>query len=251
MCRLMGFVATSPQSLRGLLGETYGSFEDFSCGLHGDGWGMAWPEGDSVHCEKEPVPAFTSERYRALVDQPLDALLLHYRWATLSLNVEMGNTHPFSTGTVAFAHNGSISPPDAISDFIAAPFDKDFEGATDSEHYFRAVLSASQGSTLEVGFRSAIRTIAQNLNHSSLNALMLTPDTLYAACFYDPATINADLPSDYYEMNYLVGDAGVLVASSGWEHGEWTPLENGSLLSISLATGEARVTTIASMDRAK
>jgi predicted glutamine amidotransferase len=251
MCRLMGYVADPPQSLRGLLGSSYASFEQFSCDLHDDGWGVAWVDGSRVKVQKEPVPAFTSERYRSLVDQPLNAALIHYRWATLSLDVELGNTHPFNTDSVAFAHNGSISPPSSLDDLISPPFQNDLEGTTDSERYFRAVLSESEDANYAEGLRVAITKIAESLQYSSLNALMLTPDALYAACFYSPSSISKEFPADYYDMHYRHKNGAVMVASSGWEHDGWTPLANGNMLSISRGTGETRVIPITTRVEAK
>jgi predicted glutamine amidotransferase len=244
MCRLLGFVAQSPRSLRELLGESYDSFEQFSCELHDDGWGVAWFDGSEIRVQKEPVPAHTSERYRSLSDEPFDAALIHYRWATQSLEVELGNTHPFKAETVAFAHNGSVSPPRSLDGLISASFGDELEGTTDSERYFRAVLSASHDTSLEEGLRRTIAKISESLNYSSLNALMLTPDALYAACFFSPASLSEDLPADYYDMYYLASEESVVVASSGWDHGDWTPLANGSLLRISRATGEVHVTPL-------
>lgn len=244
MCRLLGYVAQSPRSLRELLGSSYDSFEQFSCDLHDDGWGIAWLDGSTIRVQKEPVPAHTSERYRTLADEPFEAALIHYRWATQSLEVELGNTHPFKAETVAFAHNGSVSPPRSLDNLISAPFGEGLEGTTDSERYFRAVLSASRDTNLEEGLRRVIAKISEGLNFSSLNALMLTPDALYAACFYSPASLSEDLPADYYDMHYLASEGSVVVASSGWDHGDWTPLPNGSLLRISRTSGEVQVTPL-------
>lgn len=244
MCRLLGYVSPSPRSLRELLGASYDSFEQFSCDLHDDGWGVAWLDETQIRVQKEPVPAHTSERYRSLADQPFAAALIHYRRATQSLEVELGNTHPFNADAVAFAHNGSVSPPSSLDGLISAPYGDALEGTTDSERYFRAVLSASHDTNLEEGLRRAITKISESLNYSSLNALMLTPEALYAACLYSPASVSEDLPADYYDMHYLASEGSVVVASSGWDHGDWTPLVNGSLLRISRETGDVRVTPL-------
>jgi predicted glutamine amidotransferase len=244
MCRLLGFVSPTPRSLRELLGSAYESFLRFSSELHDDGWGIAWLDGSAIRVQKEPVAAHTSTRYRSLADEPFEAALVHYRWATQSLEVEMGNTHPFKTESVAFAHNGSISPPNSLDRFITPPYDEELEGTTDSERYFRAVLSASRESDLEEGLRLAVARISASLTFSSLNALMLTPDALYAACLYAPASLSDDLPADYYDMHYLEREGSVVVASSGWDNGDWTPLANGSLLRISRSSGEVEVTPL-------
>ncbi|HEV3267051.1 MAG TPA: class II glutamine amidotransferase [Acidimicrobiales bacterium] len=244
MCRLLGYVAPSPRSLRELLGASYDSFEQFSCDLHDDGWGVAWFDGSEIRVQKEPVPAHTSEQYRSLADQPFDAALVHYRWATQSLEVELGNTHPFRVETVAFAHNGSVTPPNSLDGLIDESLSVGLEGTTDSERYFRAVLSASRGTTLEEGLRRTIAAIAGSLSYSSLNVLLLTPEALYAACFYSDATISPDLPPDYYDMFYVEREGSVIVASSGWDHGDWTPLANGSLLRVERQSGDVEVTPL-------
>jgi predicted glutamine amidotransferase len=245
MCRLMGFVAQPPRSLREVISaREYQSFEEFSRGRHSDGWGVAWCEDSHVHMQKEAVPAFSSAQYQSLTDQPFDAALVHYRWATLSLEVDTGNTHPFRVDTTAFAHNGSISPPTSLDALIDPDYARDLEGSTDSERYFRIVLGESQHFGPRDGLRSAVVKIAESLHYSSLNALLLTPEYLYAACWYSDAPLPEDLPDDYYEMRYLIRDGAVTIASSGWDQSGWEVLGNGNMLSISRRTGEAEVLPI-------
>src|ERR1700677_627012 len=177
MCRLIGFVSPSPQSLRELLGEErYASFEQFSCAEHGDGWGVAWCDGADVRSEKEPVRASASVRYKELVDESFDAAFVHYRWATLSLEVRLGNTHPFTSGALAFAHNGSVSDATNLDVVIAPEQLTDLEGNTDSERYFRLFLSSMRDGDVEEALRRTALTIAERCTYSSLNALVLTPD---------------------------------------------------------------------------
>jgi predicted glutamine amidotransferase len=245
MCRLIGFVSPSPQSLRELLGEErYASFEQFSCAEHGDGWGVAWCDGADVRSEKEPVPASTSVRYKELVDESFDAAFVHYRWATLSLEVRLGNTHPFTSGALAFAHNGSVSDATNLDGVIAPEQLTDLEGNTDSERYFRLFLSSMRDGDVEEALRRTALTIAERCTYSSLNALVLTPDALFALCFYSDGPLAPGLPEDYYEMGFFSANGATVVASSGWQHGEWTPLGNRNMVRIDRATGVATVTSV-------
>ena len=54
-----------------------------------------------------------------------DLGLVHLRRATLGLPVRAENTHPFTDGRLAFAHNGSISPPPAL-DVLLSPTTRDW-----------------------------------------------------------------------------------------------------------------------------
>jgi predicted glutamine amidotransferase len=245
MCRLIGFVAPAPQSLRALLGEErYASFEQFSCAEHSDGWGVAWCEGGSVRSEKEPVPASTSVRYKELVDERFDAAFVHYRWATLSLEVRHGNTHPFTSGAIAFAHNGSISDAANLDPRIAPEHLTNLEGSTDSERYFRLFLSSMPNGDVGEGLKRAVATIVEHETYTSVNALVLTPDALFAVCCYSKGPLAPGLPDDYYEMGYFSANGATVVASSGWRHGDWSPLGNGTILKVDRATGDATVTAM-------
>jgi predicted glutamine amidotransferase len=251
MCRLIGFVSPAPQSLRGLLGERrYASFEEFSCAEHGDGWGVAWRDGQVVRSAKEPVPANTSASYKELVDESFDAAFVHYRWATLSLEVRTGNTHPFNADRISFAHNGSINDAANLDSLISPEHLTNLEGNTDSERYFRLLLSSMPDGDVGEGLRRAVATIVEHQSYSSVNALVLTPEALFAVCCYADGPLAAGLPDDYYEMGTFSANGATVVASSGWQHGEWTPLGNGNIVRIDRATGIAAVTPVFGSSRA-
>jgi predicted glutamine amidotransferase len=247
---MIGFVSPAPQSLRELLGEQrYASFEEFSCAEHGDGWGVAWCDGQTVRSAKEPVPANTSVGYKELVDESFDIALVHYRWATLSLEVRTGNTHPFTADMIALAHNGSISDAASLDSLIASEHLGNLEGNTDSERYFRLLLSSMSDRDVDEGLRRAVATIVEHQSYSSANALVLTPEALFAVCCYADGPLAPGLPDDYYEMGYFSTNGATVVASSGWLHGEWTPLGNGNILRIDRATGVTTVTTVRESSR--
>jgi hypothetical protein len=84
--------------------------------------------------------------------------------------------------------------------------------------------------------------ISRRYRASSLNAILLSPDALYAISFYDRSMVPVDLlrqfghaddPEEvaaYFDLAYRVTDDGVLVASSGWPMPGWTPLPSGHVL---------------------
>jgi len=252
MCRLLGSVSRTPVTVDTVLGERR---EDFF-GLarkHGDGWGHAWSTGSDLHVRKDPGSALTSPQLAALArDQPALAALTHLRWATLNLAVGTENTHPFTDGTVAFAHNGSVKPPAVLDRLIAPELAGERQGTTDSERYFLALRSRLRH---EEPGTALVRTVEAIVGGggvtSSLNALLLTPDHLYAVCSYDPAS---DDDPDYYPLLHRREGDRVVVTSTGWTDSTgWSTVSNGQMLVVersSLNTSTVPVATPAAADLA-
>jgi predicted glutamine amidotransferase len=169
--------------------------------------------------------------------------MVHLRRATLGLPVRMQNTHPFTDGRLAFAHNGSIFPPPALDALLSPAAHALRTGDTDSERYFLAVLSRLEaGATPAAALRQAVAGIAATASYTSLNCLLLTPEELYAVCFFDPAG-HADEAPDYYHLRYRMADDAVVVSSSGWGRG-WRDVGNGELLRVRRGTLEVTVESL-------
>lgn len=242
MCRLLGWAARSPRTLSDLLGET--DLADFTAlsRKHGDGWGVAWGSGDRLAVRKGTEAAYASPEFAEWTHaEPHDLGMVHLRWATLGLPVVPANTHPFADRGMAFAHNGSVRPPAALDTLLTDGQQAAMVGTTDSERYFRAVLSAAEDAPLEQALAGTVTTIAERMDFTSLNCLLLTPDTLYAACRFDPA--QKDEGEDYFHLRYRVTEDAVVVASTGWGT-DWQVLENGSMLAVRRDTLETSVVSL-------
>lgn len=244
MCRLLGSVSRTPVTLDEVLGADR---EDFFAlaRKHGDGWGHAWSTGEDVQVSKDPGSALTS---RALADlaagEPALAALTHLRWATLGLSVRLDNTHPFTDGTVAFAHNGSVHPPAALDALVAPELTRERRGTTDSERYFLALRSRMReeepGTAL---IRTVEAVVAGGAVVNSLNALLLTATHLYAVCSHDPVS---DDDPDYYPLLYRRTGDRVVVASTGWTDSTgWSTLSNGQMLVVDRSTLQTSVVPVA------
>ena len=248
MCRLLGFVSHPPTTLRRLLGDDLDPFTELSV-KHGDGWGVATPDGDGVAVRKSTVAARRSPEFdelaRGLVT---DAALVHLRWATLGLPTTWDNAHPFTDGRIALAHNGSIAPPADLDDLIAPDLRQLRRGDTDSERYFLVLLTQLREHPDTADALAATVAQVREVGHSSLNALVLTPDALHAVCSYtEQGEAEAD-EDGYYRMRYSVRDTGVVVSSSGWgENG--TDLVNDTMLSVRRDTGALDVRPLHTRDR--
>ena len=163
-----------------------------------------------------------------------DAALLHLRKASVNMANSDRNTHPFLAGSVAFAHNGYLSPTSALDELVTEVGGRPSEGDTDSERYFSLVLAGLRGNGPVQALHEAANRIADAAEVVSLNCLLLTHDALYASARYDEKVIEAqDGDVRSYELRYRVTGDHVTVASSGWaQPAPWTPLVNGQILEV-------------------
>ncbi len=244
MCRLLGCVSRTPVSLHGLLDGRLSDFTALSR-KHGDGWGTAWYEDDELRVTKAADPAHASPTYARLTDSVhRDAMLVHLRWATLGFPVRTENTHPFSDGRVAFAHNGSFVQSERLDEVISPEATRLRGGDTDSERYFLAVLSALQRAGPVDALRSTVRHLVANFRFTSLNCLLLTPDALYVVAQHDREAETLERGEHYFQMRYQRTPEHVVVASSGWPQQGWEPLPSGHLLAIRRETLETEILPI-------
>ena len=243
MCRLLGSVSRSPVTVDDVLGADRGAFLDLAR-IHGDGWGHAWTSGSAVEVRKDPGSALESAELAALTaNEAAEAALTHLRWATLNLGVRPENTHPFTDGTLAFAHNGSIVPPHGIDELIAPGLAARREGDTDSERFFLALLSRMEGRDVGAALRQTVEdVVASGAEVRSLNCMLLTPQTLYAVCCYNALS---DEDPDYYPLLYRQAGDTVVVASTGWtDSAGWSVLDNGQMLTVDRTSLKTTLTPV-------
>jgi predicted glutamine amidotransferase len=248
MCRLLGWATRVPTTLTDLLGAgDLTGFTELST-KHGDGWGVARSTRRGVRVRKSPDAARTSVEFaRWAGRRRADLGLAHLRWATLGLGVDRDNTHPFTDGRVAFAHNGSIRPPAGLDRLLDDRSQRRRQGTTDSERYFLAVAQLLRdGAAPQEALRGCADEIAASMEFTSLNCLLLTPEKLYALCRYDPTGRWEDDDPDYYRLRYRVAPDAVVVGSSGWGT-DWRELANGDLLVVGRRTLDTTVVTSAGL----
>jgi predicted glutamine amidotransferase len=244
VCRLLGWTTREPTTLSDLLGDDdLADFTELSA-KHPDGWGVARSTGRRVAVRTRAEAAHTSARFaRWAHRRRADTGLVHLRRATLGLAVGPANTHPFTDGRVAFAHNGSIRPPAALDALLSDRSQRRRRGTTDSERYFLAVTELLHaGVAPEDALRTTADRIAATTAFTSLNCLLLTPDRLYAFSRFDADRPPDDDDPEYYNLRYRVTPDAVVVASSGWGS-NWQELANGDLLVVRRRNLECTVTT--------
>ncbi|HEY2077671.1 MAG TPA: class II glutamine amidotransferase [Streptosporangiaceae bacterium] len=254
MCRLLGYCSGDEASLEDLIGAD--GLRDFTglCALHGDGWGMAWYEGAEPIVRKSPIRADSAPEYDKLAREPLSDLgLVHLRWATPGLGVNERNNHPFRYGEYVFAHNGAIHPQDRLPEMLPEQWERQLAGTTDSERYFLLIMSrlASRGGDMVAAIADAAADIGTRFEPNSLNAILLSPDKLYAISWHHRdrvpevklRAIGYDQPeiAAYFDLAYRATDSAVVVASSNWPQPGWTPLENRHVLVADRRTLQTQV----------
>ena len=245
MCRLMGFVSADEKTLVEAAGAGFSDFAALSA-RHGDGWGIAT-------CNAEAHPTLLVEPTRAKESSVFDeaahnlksnGALLHLRWATGTLAINEGNTHPFAYRDYSFIHNGALTPPDPILPFVEAKYLALRRGTTDSETYFYLVITEIEKYGVEEGIRSAVKIIAEHTGYSSINAMFLTPTEFFVINEHHNERIPEGEPSDYYDLFYKTDNGEVLVASSGWPQDGWIEIPNHHLLKVVRSSLEITVTPL-------
>ncbi|HEV7624404.1 MAG TPA: class II glutamine amidotransferase [Amnibacterium sp.] len=241
MCRLLAFASRVPVTLTDLLGEA--ELAEFTAlsQKHADGWGFAWAEDQGVQVFRAADPAHESPEFtRVSQEHRTDLGLAHVRWATANLAIQLQNTHPFTDGRIAMAHNGTVRPAQSLDPLVPADLLAALEGTTDSERYVRAVMGAARRMDPAPALAETAATIAATLRYTSVNAMLLTDTELVAVSRYRPEAEAAEEEHEYYHMRYRVTPDAVIVSSSGWGEG-WETLDNGEMLVVQRSTLEVEI----------
>ena len=263
MCRLLGWVAQEPRTLVDLIGDRGVAALTGLSQHHVDGWGLAWLDNDGLHSMRSVLPAHADPSFAtAAANVRADAAVLHFRWATPGLPVRVANTHPFCHDGAAFVHNGRILPFAALARHVPAAARETLEGDTDSECYFRILLAQVRAKGAVEGVRQTIAEIGVELTPSSLNALLLTDESLIAVSCYDPASsptvgglatvmLEDEEPPEplpgHFELRYRATPDAVVVASSGWPQEGWQLLPNGAVLQVPRRRPRPRVDLVGTL----
>ena len=146
MCRLYGFLATEPTRLECSLVSAQNALQvqsdrDGRGVRNADGWGIAHWVGDDREVIKSRMPAFADDQFAEIASSIWsESAIAHVRAATVG-GVSEDNTHPFTFGTWAFAHNGTIPAFEHVATRLdIGPYGPP-DGETDSELAFLWILN--------------------------------------------------------------------------------------------------------------
>ena len=234
MCRLLGYVATEERTFADVVGEGFENFVELSK-EHKHGWGISACSTDTRKTElvRDLTLAAESKKFaESSTNLKSDGALLHLRLASKGLTVDLSNNHPFIYGDYSFMHNGTIKSIDSVQKFVDPRYLGKFTSTTDSERYFFTILSCIDELGLIEGVRKAVKTISANCNFTSINSMLMTPDTFIAVCEFNEADSTEWTVESHYELRYSVEDGVIKVASTGWGKDHWTRLTNHSILVV-------------------
>lgn len=234
MCRLLGYVATEERTFADVVGEGFENFVELSK-EHKHGWGISACSTDTRKTElvRDLTLAAESKKFaESSTNLKSDGALLHLRLASKGLTVDLSNNHPFIYGDYSFMHNGTIKSIDSVQKFVDPRYLGKFTSTTDSERYFFTILSCIDELGLIEGVRKAVKTISANCDFTSINSMLMTPDTFIAVCEFNEADSTEWTVDSHYELRYSVEDGVIKVASTGWGKDHWTRLTNHSILVV-------------------
>ena len=259
MCRLLGYAAPVPRTVEAVLGGSQSRVFQDMAKLHRDGWGSSWINESSA-VQLETVKQNTSglgdrQLMDALSSQPSSAKIIHLRMATGGMSCAPENTHPFISGNISFAHNGSFPDLRAVDDLLSPAIRDGLIGDTDSERYFGLIrTNHERGLPLREATAETARVLRAMFPASSFNALILSGTQLIAVHAwsgtpsplgeFDRRGINfRNLPADHLAAYYLMRvkrheDGSVIFASSGLDIEGWDALPHDSVTSVDLGTLE-------------
>jgi glutamine amidotransferase len=194
---------------------------------HCHGWGIGWYENGKVHVEKEPVPAFSSQKFKATARVARSKVFVcHLRKATRGEKT-YHNSQPYHTDNWVFGHNGTVDRENLIAGLTNT--NRVLEGETDSEVYFHWLLQHLEKNGV-AGLRFAIHEVRKR-EFTALNFVLTDGRTLYA---YWEESPSAEPPRpDYYQLYYselAEPGRGVLVCSEQLDDRAWHPIPPRSLL---------------------
>ncbi|OGP79110.1 MAG: hypothetical protein A2V86_13610 [Deltaproteobacteria bacterium RBG_16_49_23] len=228
MCRMLGlknFVFRRHQKIlenffelakagKFLPGDAPGHLDGWGIGFYKNGKAVVHRSGGSILEEKQEFFEIC-EKVKAS-----KTLLLHLRKSSWSGTSKLVHAHPFASGNILFAHNGTIRDFKPLRKEIT--HDRPSPEALDSEVYFRYVMNFIPLG-LAKGFRKAAGHIKTNHTHSSLTCLFADGNLLYGFREYtkDPW---------YYSLYYASDEEASIVASQPVSPSlRWKMLPKGKL----------------------
>jgi predicted glutamine amidotransferase len=263
MCRLLASLSVTPQRLDDVGDDQLAQFRQIAK-LHGDGWGVAWRDGDGAVARYRSALSAADDSYfdEYAATSYSDAHLVHTRWASPGFPILEANAHPFFAEGTAFAHNGFIRHSERLEPFLGTT-ELGGEGLdTDSKRYFALVLErADQLGSLEAGLADAIAIIHDTCGVAGTNAMVLSANEFLCAHAWDGARVPYDLLSERaggvehlplgHDENYYVLSTRRVgqvfqIASTGLVGGGWTSLPGEGIVKIERTSLTAQFTPLGS-----
>lgn len=264
MCRLYGFQATEPTKVECSLVYAQNALiaqsqQDMAGRQHAHGWGIATYEDHRPRVDRMAWAAYRGEHFRRAAARVYStSVIAHVRRATAG-TVSLANTHPFTHGPWAFAHNGTLPGfADAVKHRLLTAMSPEHRvavgGETDSEHVFRFLLTEMDrrpADALPTVVASAVEQVvdwcaeAAPGQHAGLNVLLTDGERLLGARWgrtlfwaHRDGVFDCEIcgfPHIHHDPS--VDYRAVVVASEPITHERWTEVPDGSVFTASPDAG--------------
>ncbi len=209
MCRILITVGFSWKRLLGAFIEV--SRRDRTMGWsHGDGWGMAYVVDGGAGTYRSVNPIWES-----FVEPPdrATALLVHSRYASVGAR-RIENTHPFTRGRYALAHNGTIIREKLVERMEKIGLSTWTAGDTDSELLVEFVVRYGPAEGLAKIYEVAHDILDPEEPMLNVAVLDLAQGTGWALNYFEHF-------HEHFAMRYTIADDSVAVASEPLDGGRW------------------------------
>lgn len=243
MCRMIAFASAAPLPLAPLLerlsrlaaeGMLVERWERHPGGNHPDGWGVAiLPPGKGApRVVRSGLPACADPSLSALAAESAERFVGHVRFASNRSSVSEANAHPFVSGGILLAHNGTFKG--------AIGAEGDARGVSDSLVFLERLAARWPAGRSFEGLADALRDLLSDEllvgNYSAANLLLAEGGRLFAFR-------RSRRDHDYYALHLQADDDRVLAASERFgDSPGWRELGNGEL--VELRPGSPRSATI-------
>jgi predicted glutamine amidotransferase len=208
---------------------------------NGDGFGIGWyGERGEPGVYREVMPAWSDENLMSLARTLRSRLFFAHVRAATGTAIARQNSHPFRHGQWLFMHNGQIGGYALVRRLLESKLpDKLYaarKGATDSELLFLLALArVERGAPVHDAVRGTLEETAALMRGHGI-----TDPLRFSAALTDGKQLHVfrwasdDKPPTLYLQQ---GESGAIVASEPLtdDDGDWRPLRNGEMLTLSHA----------------
>jgi len=199
-------------------------------GPHDDGSGVAWLQDGRVRLEKRGGLDAWDPSFQELVESMrTTALIAHNRKASVGLDVNVNVSHPYTMKfrgeEVAFCHNGGIKT------FMTEAQDRKI---TDSLVFLERLISKVGTLSLE-DLKTFLVEASATWEYSSINALLLTKDSLFAWRCYDDVKDSEWDRERYCSLYLRESSERICIASEPVDRKrDWISIPNRTLIQVKL-----------------
>jgi len=190
-------------------------------GNHPDGWGVAYRRGDAIAVVRSGKPAAADPRLGEIAAKTT-RFIGHVRYASNPETVNEGNSHPFLSGGVALAHNGTFQG--------RIGREADARKVSDTLVFTEVLAAVWRDRTLD-GLRETLSRLLGDADlvgpYSAANMLIAWGDSLFALRKFRKEP-------EYYTLHLHAGEGLAVVASEPLDDRPgWRLLSDGELVALS------------------